>query len=380
MIYLDNAATTQIHPKVLKTMLPFLREQYGNAGTKYRLGRDAADGIRRAREHVAQFLNCEPEQIIFTSGGTEANNLALAGSYDHLVSIGKGTIMSSLEEHDSVLKTLDYLAEKRGATILYRHIHNDGIPTPESLQNVGLASFMYVNNETGDETDVETIGYYCRQLGVLFHTDCTQAAASKRLDVNQIGCDLLTISSHKIFGPKGIGALYVRDKSKLSPILHGGSGQEFGVRAGTENVAAILGFAEACDIIRYETDYTAAGKLMSHFLKHLHTILESKGLSDHMKINSDGCAQSIVNIGFEGIDAETLLYALDNRGVCVSAGAACSSGESKPSHVLLAKGISPELARSSIRISLSALSRFEDVMRAAEIIADTVESLYSINQ
>lgn len=252
MIYLDNAATTQIDKRVLDAMMPYLTTQYGNAGTLYKFGRSAGEAVKQARAQVAEFLNAKPEQILFTSGGSEANSLVFQGLKEYLKSIGKTHILVSAIEHDSVLKAAHSLI-KDEFYIEYLPAHSDGKVFAQSVEDAitsktGLVSVMYVNNETGAVNPIEEIGTICMKRGILFHADCVQAAGCHPIDVEKIGCDFLSISSHKIHGPKGVGALFAKEKSMLAPIIFGGAEQEFGLRGGTENVAGIVGFGMACEI------------------------------------------------------------------------------------------------------------------------------------
>ena len=249
MIYLDNAATTQLDPRVLESMMPYLMTQYGNAGTLYRFGRAANEAIQEARARVARFIGAGPDSIIFTSGGSEANNLVFHGVRDYLKRIGRTHVLVSAVEHDSVLRAAESLI-KDGFDVEYIPVLGNGTVPSAAVEralraDTGLVSVMYVNNETGVENPVGDIGSICLKHGVLFHTDCVQAAGCHPIDTTSIGCDFLSISAHKIHGPKGTGALYAKDSSILSPLIYGGHDQEFGLRGGTENVAGIVGFGRA---------------------------------------------------------------------------------------------------------------------------------------
>lgn len=377
MIYLDNASTTQIDPRVLQAMMPYLTEEYGNPGTLYGLGRRARKAISEARTKVADFIGAKPEQIIFTSGGSEANNLAIYGLEKSVFS-KKRYIITSEIEHDSLLKAVERTKENCDLYVIYLAPNEAGYVEPcfvEEVINkydgeVGLVSIMHTNNETGVSNDVEAIGRICHSHKVLFHTDCVQAAGCFPLNVNKIGCDFLSISSHKVHGAKGIGALYVRDRKWLNPLILGGNFQEFGLRGGTENVAGIVGFGEACKIAQ-ELLYSIEGTLKFTFLDTLIKEIGSSGFHTNGKWNSG----KTTSVYFEGVDAETLLLMLDSQGVCVSAGSACRSHENEPSRVLVAMGISPEVARNSIRISVSRMNTKEEMVKAAKIIADCVKIL-----
>ena len=255
MIYLDNAATTKISDEVLAEMLPYLKEEFGNAGSIHTIGRQAEEAVCKARKQVADFINASPEQIIFTSGGSEANNLAIKGVIQHLTKIGKQHVISSNLEHDSLLNAIASLGKEFRTTFLTND--KSGMILMDEFKNyitmygdVGLVSVMGVNNEIGTFYPLKSIGNICRKNNILFHTDCVQAASSVALDVDYIGCDMMSISSHKLHAPKGVGALFVRDKTIINPIISGGASQEFGVRGGTENVAGIVGFGKACELLK----------------------------------------------------------------------------------------------------------------------------------
>lgn len=403
MIYLDNAATTKIDPRVLEAMMPYLTDEYGNAGTLYGLGRKSAEAIAKARQQVADLICAKPEQIIFTSGGSEANNMVFAGVKDYLMSIGKTHIVTTEIEHDSVLNAVknlcktqyvvgdscikpvfdvEYVSPFRNWYIPYQQVIDCIDEVTDTGTVTGLVSVMHTNNETGlKNLWIEDIGKACRERGVLFHTDCVQAAGCSELNVDDICCDFMSLSSHKIHGAKGVGALYVRDKSVMSPIIFGGSSQEFGLRGGTENVAGIVGFGAACEILRLnqKKDIKYIAELMQLLYDSIQKHLTKCGLEKILHINGGddvGNHGKTINMRFDNVDGETLLLMLDARGVCVSAGSACRSHESKPSHVLLAMGIDQEDARNSIRFSLSRMNTKEEVQEAAKIIADCVCMLY----
>ena len=395
MIYLDNAATTKIHPDVLKSMMPYLTDEYGNAGTKYGLGRTAAKAIEYARKNVADFIGAKPEQIVFTSSGTEANNMAILGVLNYLYSIGKTRILISSVEHDSVIKS----AKAAEGTILssdnnnikpvfyieYIRVKRDGVVDMNhffeliSKSDVGLVSVMYVNNETGAVNPVHEIGDVCSKHNILFHTDCVQAAGYDYIDVNHIMCDFATISSHKIHGGKGVGALYIKGREVFEPIIHGGNTQEFGLRGGTENVAGIVGFGTACSIAKNELNkrQEVIASIKKLFFVTLTDELNKLGISDILNMNGADpySPGKILNIRFQNIDGETLLFMLDSKGICVSAGSACQSYESKPSHVLLSMGLTPDEARDSIRISFSIFNNSDDVISAAKTFVECISTL-----
>lgn len=383
MIYLDNAATTQMDERVLDAMMPYLTTEYGNAGTLYKFGRAANEAVQKARAQVAALINAEPEQVIFTSGGSEANNLVFHGLKDYLKSVGKTHILVSAVEHDSVLRAAESLI-KDGFHVEYIPVSSECRVSPAVIEDAlradtGLVSVMFANNETGAINPIEDIGTICMKRGILFHTDCVQAAGCYPIDVVKIGCDFLSVSSHKIHGCKGIGALYAKDKSKLTPIVYGGSEQEFGLRGGTENVAGIVGFGKACEISSksLHEDTVWVSTLKQRFFMALNEALKDTGDESCVHVNGMSILTpgKTINLRMDGVDGETLLLMLDGKGVCVSAGSACRSHEAEPSHVLSAMGLSKDEARSSIRISFSKKNTADEAVRAAQILAGCISAL-----
>lgn len=381
MIYLDSASTTMIAPEVLKAMMPYLTNQFGNPGTIYSAGRQALDAINKARQQVADLIGAEPGQIIFTSGGTEANNLAIHGTRKYLAE--KPVIITSKIEHDSIIH-----AAAEYDTV-YVDVTPDGV-VPASIveaaldqygDRVGLVSIMCVNNETGVVNPVAEIAKICNKRGVLFHTDCVQAIGDYRIDVGGMGCDMLSMSAHKIHGAKGVGALFVKDRTILRPMLNGGTLQEYGIRGGTENVAGIVGFGKACELLRQSFHDRELEHLhyKGRFLTTLSNSLKQDGLSDRIAINGENESNrfgSIVNLQIRDIDAETLVLMLDAQGVCISTGSACRSHESLPSRVLVAMGLSPDEARHSVRVSFSDATTSIEVTKAAYVMAECIKRLY----
>ena len=376
MIYLDNAATTKPDPRVLKAMMPYLTDEFGNAGSTHTLGRNANKAITTAREQVAKLFHCCPDQVLFTSGGTEANNMVFNGVADHLKEIGKTHILISAVEHDSILNFSRELI-KRDFYIQILPVDPQGIVSVETVQHniqedTGLVSVMYVNNEVGTVNPIEKIGELCNSRGILFHTDCVQAAGTHDLNVGRIGCDFASVSSHKIHGVKGVGALFVRDREIFKPTIIGGSTQEFGLRGGTENVPGIVAFGKACEICCEETqqDLIHISTLKQTFYSELINHIEK----DSIKVNGSSALTpgKILNLQIKGVDAETILLLADSKGVHISAGSACTSHELTPSHVLTAMGLSNDEAHNSIRISFSKDNTEEEVINAAKIVADCI--------
>lgn len=379
MIYLDNAATTQVHPKVVEAMMPYLTDEYGNPGGIYSLGRKAAEAVKKARQQVAGLIKCHPENIIFTSGGSEANNLVIKGVSKCMSDGFTRRVLTDKSEHTSVIQAI---AHSPLYVEDYIPINESGQVSADEFERlfepcVGIASVMMVNNIVGSCNDVSTLAKIARKHGVLFHTDCVQAIGYYDVDVNQIGCDFLSMSGHKIHASKGVGALYVRDSDYITPLISGGSDQEFGLRGGTENVAGIVGFGKACEIANNYRSQTrdAILSLKNEFAAALHDELVSRDLLKYTHINAYHRDSRIMNVRFDDVDAQTLVIMADTMGVCISAGSACQSKINAPNPTLIAIGLTPEQARQSIRISFSEFNTVEEMSKAARIIAECVQKL-----
>ena len=373
VIYLDNAATTKVDSRVLDAMIPYMSSYYGNAGASYGFGRQAGSAIQKAREQVAKLINADPECIIFTSGGSESNSLAIHGVKKYLKSTGKTHILISAVEHESVLMASESLSEE-GFDVEYIGVSNDCTVSPRSIEGLiredtGLVSVMFVNNETGAVNPVKDIGAMCLKRGILFHTDCVQAAGDRDIDVVDIGCDMMSISSHKIHGPKGVGCLYVKDKSVINPIVFGGRFQEFGVRGGTENVPGIVGFGEACRILKLDpkSRYTHVASMKQVFYNKLRESFTSNGMDGVLHINgpSPTSPGKTMSITIDGVDGQSMVMMLDSMDIYLSTGSACNSREVKSSHVLKAMGLSDDQARNTVRVSFSIEHNAESVSQAA---------------
>lgn len=399
MIYLDNSATTPIHPEVLKAMMPYLKGGYGNAGAVYRIGRESAKAIQKAREQVAQLFNASADQIVFTSGGSEGNNMVFSyGMRCMLEERGKKHVVISQIEHDSVYEAATHTFKPSGKADIkddfytqFIHTKSDGTVDMKHLEalldedeSIGLVSVMYVNNETGAVNPVNHIGEICRERGVLFHTDCVQAAGCHPIDTHIIGCDFATISGHKIYATKGIGAIYIKDKTLARSLIYGGANQEFGLRGGTENVAGIVGLGKACDLIcsDFGTQRVTVSLLKRLFYGNMISYLKEVNLEDRIHVNgaSVGDVGKTLNLRVENIDSETLLLMLDAKGVCISAGSACHSHKSEPSRVLTAMGLSDDEARDSVRISFSSTNTPAEVEEAAAIFSSCIEALAGLQR
>ena len=351
MIYADNAATTRLSATALAAMLPYLTEQYGNPSSLYTLGQTAATALAQARETVARCLHCRPEEIVFTSGGSEADNQAILSAARWGKRQGKTHIISTAFEHHAVLHTLQKL-EKEGFTVTLLDVHADGRITPQQVeaaitQDTCLVTVMYANNEIGTIQPIGEIGAICRARKVPFHTDAVQAAGHLAIDVGAEQIDMLSLSAHKFHGPKGVGALYVRKGIPLLPLIEGGA-QERRKRAGTENVAGIVGLAAA---LQTACDHLEANAAKVTALRD--KLIDGLAAIPHAALNGDRDHRlpGNVNVCFEGIEGESLLLLLDDRGICASSGSACTSGSLDPSHVLLAIGRPHEVAHGSLRLS-----------------------------
>ena len=376
-IYLDHAATTPVDRRVIKAMGPYFDEEYGNASSLHHHGQQAALALEDSRKKVARLINSDPEEMVFTSGGTESDNEALTGV---AMAAGKGSHMITTRiEHHAILETCEFL-ERFGHKVTYLDVDEYGMVDPGDVEKAitnktVLVSVMLVNNEIGTIEPVAEIGKICRARGVLFHTDAVQGYGKVPIDVKAMNIDLLTASSHKIYGPKGVGLLYVRKGVKLESILHGGS-QESRLRAGTENVAGIVGFAKAAEIAGEEMSSEARklASLRDRLIKGVLKIPRSH-LNGHPKERLFGNA----HFRFDGIEGEALILRLDSIGIEASTGSACSSRELEPSHVLTSIGLRAEQAHGSLRITLGRSTTKEDVDYVIRELPKVVENLRSIS-
>lgn len=377
MIYLDSAATTPIAKDVLDAMMPWLRDNYCNAGSVYRKGREAKKAIENARAQVAKMFNANPENIIFTSGGSESNSFAFQAAAERLEGTNRKHILVSSIEHDSVLRAAEALT-KRGFRVDYLPVSECGSVLYDTVKNAitpetGLISIMLMNNETGVINHLDFIARLCQERGILLHSDCVQAAGVWQINVEDIPLDFASISAHKFHGPKGVGCVYIKNPEECASMIHGGHNQEFGIRGGTENVAGIVGMGAAAEAITSNLDYIQE-TIWKRRCLFWSTI--SERLGDTVHINGQWPALSkVLNIRIDGVDADTLVLAMDEAGVCISAGSACRSEELEPSHVLIAMGLTPDEARNSVRISFSGTDREEDVRNGAYILVDIVNVL-----
>lgn len=373
-VYLDHSATTPVSEEVLKEMTPFFREKFGNASSLHSFGQEARRAVEDAREKIAKLIGADQNEIFFTSGGTESDNTALKGV------VGKGDhLITSNIEHPAILDVCKWL-ESQGIEITYIKVDESGIVDPKEVEkafrkNTRLVSVMHANNEIGTVQPIEEIGKMCRKRGILFHTDAVQSFGKIPVDVRKMNIDMLSASSHKLYGPKGVGCLYIRKGLKVTPLMHGG-GHESGRRSGTENVAGVAGFGKACEWARKNMKDEArrmAGlrdTLIEGVLKIPGTILN--GHREKRLPNN-------ANFSFGDIEGESLIMYLDMKGIAASTGSACSTKSLKPSHVLTAIGLKPIQAQSSLRLTLGKDNTGEDVKYTIEAIKETVENLRKIS-
>ena len=378
-VYADNAATTRISEDVLNAMMPWLKDGFGNPSSIYAKGREAAAAIHKAREQVAGAIGAGAREIFFTSGGSEADNWAIKCAARSLKKKGKNHIITSKFEHHAVLHTVKAL-KKEGFDISLAEVNENGVVKPEDIASLirddtALVTIMYANNEIGTIQPVSEIGAICREKGVSFHTDAVQAAGNVPIDVVRQNIDMLVLSGHKLHAPKGVGALYVKKGIRLPNLIDGG-GQEGGHRAGTENVAGIVGFGAAMEIAAKGIPERAAkvgamrDKLIAGLLK-----LPRARLNGDAKQRLAGN----VNLSFEGIEGESLLLMLDMKGIAASSGSACTSGSLDPSHVLLSIGLPHEVAHGSLRLSINEETTDEDIGYMLETIPPAVETLRNMS-
>jgi len=363
-IYLDNAATTKLDPEVLKAMQPYFTEKYGNPSSNHKKGNEAKIALEQARTTIAKAINAKPTEIIFTSGGTEANNLALQGILDQGKKQGKNHIITSKIEHDSILNTCKEL-NKNEITITYLKVDKEGFIDLNELKKAitnktALVSIIHANNEIGTIQDLGKIGKICKEKEVYFHTDACQSFTKTEIDVEKQHIDCMTLNAHKIHGPKGIGALFLKTGIKITPLLKGG-GQEFKRRSGTENIPAIVGFAKAVQQNKKE-DIKKMTELRDKFIKNLLKIPNTTLNGPYEKRLCNN-----INISFNK-EAETLEAFLDAEGIYTSTSSACSSKSLAPSHVLLSIGLTPKQARSSLRLSISKYTTEQELDETLKII------------
>ena len=384
-IYLDHAATTPVDPDVVAAMMPCFERDFGNASSIHSFGQDARHLVEDAREHVAALMNAGTEEVIFTAGGTESDNMALKGiaalNRDRVRDHPEGPhIITSTIEHPAILRTCEWL-ETRGFVVRYLPVDNQGMIDVGSLEDAiapgtFLVSIMFANNEIGTIEPVKQLGALCREQGVLFHTDAVQACGKVPVDVRSMNIDLLSLSSHKLHGPKGIGALYLREGVELEPIAHGG-GHERGLRSSTENVPGIIGLAKAAELAKARMDEDMA-RLMSmrdHLISGVLDTVPASYLNGHPTKRLPHNA----HFRFDAVEGESLVLALDHEGIASSSGSACSSKKSGPSHVLTAIGLDGIQAQGTLRLTLGRGNTDEDVDKTIEAVPRVVAKLRELS-
>ena len=375
MIYMDHSATSPVDPEVFEAMKTYFQEEFGNASTLYKLGRDGKRAMENARAQVASLIGAETKDVIFTSGGTESDNIAIKGTAYKLKDKGRHIITSNIE-HPAVHETCKYL-EKNGFEVTYVPVGTDGLLKASDVEaaireDTILITVMHANNEIGTIQPITEIGKIAHERGILFHTDAVQSVGKIPVDVNALNVDMLSISSHKLYGPKGVGALYIKKGVRLEPILHGG-GHERGLRPGTENVPAIVGFGKACQLAEENLEEESA-RLTRLRNKLVDAVLEQNEES-YLNGDREKRLPGNANFRFTGIEGESLILHLDSRGIAASTGSACSSTKLEPSQVLMAIGLEEVEAHGSLRISLGRENTEEDIDHAITSIKEVVDTL-----
>ncbi len=378
-IYADNAATTKMSKIAIEAMLPYMDKVYGNPSSLHSVGQDANEALTEARERIAKLLGCEAREITFTSGGSEADNQAIISAARLGEKKGKKHIISTAFEHHAILHTLNKL-EKEGFEVTLLDVHENGMVTPEQVekairQDTCLVTIMYANNEIGSVQPIKEIGEVCKKHGIIFHTDAVQAAGHLHINVREQNIDMLSLSAHKFHGPKGVGVLYARKGIVLTNLVEGGA-QERGKRGGTENIPAIMGMAAAFEeaVANIDSNSVKLTKMRDRLIEGLSEIPYSILNGDRLKR-----LPSNVHFCFEGIEGESLLLLLDDKGICASSGSACTSGSLDPSHVLLAIGRPHEIAHGSLRLTLSTENTDDDVEYIIKSVKEVVEYLRGIS-
>ncbi|HEY40271.1 MAG TPA: cysteine desulfurase NifS [Dehalococcoidia bacterium] len=377
-IYLDYAATTPTHPDVVEAMLPYFSDSFGNPSSIYSYGQEAKGAVEKAREQVAALIGARDDEVVFTSGGTEADNSAIQGVA--LADPERNHIITSATEHHAVIETCRFL-ERRGFKVTYLPVDKEGLINPDDVRNTitektCLVSIMHANNEIGTIQPIKELAVIARGAGVLIHTDAVQTAGQIPVNVDDLGVDLLSISAHKLYGPKGVGALYIRKGTKLVPFMHGG-GQERNRRGSTENVPGIVGFGKATEIARN----VIAGEIERQTQLRNHLISGILEQIDGVRLNGHPTNRlpNNVNVSVDYVEGESMLLNLDLENICASTGSACSSSSLEASHVLLALGLTHEQAHSSLRFTVGKWTTDEDIDRVSEVLPRVVARLRAMS-
>ena len=379
-VYMDHSATTFVDQAVLEKMLPFFSEKYGNPNSVHAWGREVRSSVEEARMNVARLVNAEPREILFTGGGSEADNLAIKGAAEILGGKGRHLVTTAIEHH-AVLDTFKWLG-KNGYDVTILPVDGDGLVDLDEFRNALrpdtiLASVMYANNEVGTIQPIHEMGAICREKGVLFHTDAVQAAGHIPIDVKDLPVDLLTMAAHKMYGPKGVGALYVRKGVRIAPLVHGG-GQEFGLRSGTENTAGLVGFGAAAELALKRIangEIEEERRLRDLLIDGLLLRIEDSSLTGHRTLRLPFHASFCIRY----IEGEAMLLRLDFAGIGASSGSACTSGSLEPSYVLLAMGLDHATAHGSLRLTLGKDTSEEDIAYILETLPPIVQTLRAMS-
>lgn len=379
-IYLDHNATTPVDPEVVEAMLPYLKDIYGNASSVHSCGRDAKVALENSREQIAEFINCEASELYFTSGGTESDNLAILGAAFQLKSQCDHLIVGATEHH-AVLEPAEYLHKKEGFRLDILPVDSDGLSSPAKLDELisdktAIVSIMQANNETGTIQDIASLTNVTKAHGALFHTDAVQATGKIKVDVKELGVDLLSLTGHKIYGPKGTGALFIKRGIKIAPLFYGGS-HEKKRRPGTENVAGIVGLAKALEVAgrRMDADHIRHKEFSGYFIDKVTTMIPDVSLNGHREKR----VMPTMNLSFSGIEGESILLSLDLEGIACSSGSACTSGATEPSHVLVAMGKDKVDAQGAIRFSMGRSTTKEQLDYVLEKLPPIIERLRNMS-
>ena len=378
-IYLDHNATTPIDPRVLEAMQPYFSEYFGNPSSIHTFGREAREALERARGQVAHLLGAQETEVYFTGGGTEADNMAIKGVAHSYRNKGDHLITSEIEHH-AVLESCGYL-EKEGFRVTYLPVDGTGQVDPDDVRRAItdrtiLITIMHANNEVGTIQPIAEIGRIARKHGIPFHTDAIQTAGKLPVHVDDLNVDLLSLSGHKIYAPKGVGALFIRKGTKITPLIHGGH-HEHGRRAGTENSASIVGFGKAAEIA--EAERTEESERLTELRDALHRKITDR--IERVRLNGHPTQRiaGTLNLSFAAVEGESIILSLDVEGIAVTSGSACTSASLEPSHVLSAMGVAPELSQSSLRFSLGRTNTPEDIETVAEVLPPIIERLRAMS-
>lgn len=381
-IYLDYNATTPVDSRVLDSMIPYMTEYYGNPSSIHSSGSKAKAAIDNSREQVSELISAKPKEIVFTSGGSESNNCAIIGAAIALRTKGNHLVTTTIE-HASILETFRFLGNYGFKVTLIGVDHHGLIDLDELRESIKedtiLVSAMFANNETGVVLPINEIAAIVKEKGVIFHTDAVQACGKIDISLNEIPADMLSISAHKICGPKGVGAIYVREGVKLAPFIHGG-GQERGRRSGTENVPGVVGFGKACEIAKDEIRSQVVEAGIKGLRDELHRQISEALVGVSLNGHPEKRLANTLNVSFEGLEGDSLVQSLDLEGIAISTGSACSEGNIDPSHVLLAMGLSEQRASSSVRFSFGRYNGKKDVDKVVEVLPGIVERIRQVRR